>query len=458
MKKNMFNHKPEALIFYSFLLAIMVGTVLLKLPFSSKNNPLPWIDALFLATSAVCVTGLSVVDVGTGLTLFGQIVILSLIQWGGLGIMTFSLLFLISIGKRISLHSQLCIQDLSQDMSFRNIKYSVFLILGMTFIIESLGAILLFFCLRPYHSFPFAVYSSIFHSVSAFCNAGISLYADNLMGFHKNPPVLLILMSLIILGGLGFIVIYEVGRIVMNKTRGNKKIPMSLHSRIALIGSVFFVLGVGLIVWFLESRGTMRSLPISYQILNALFLSVTSRTAGFNTIDTAMLSNPTLFLVIFLMFIGACPGSTAGGIKIHTFLSVAALVRNKLKGLEMASLFKRKIPEAIVDRALTIFISSCLLILIAVFLLQMAENLSISHTKVNPQEDFLDTLFEAVSAFGTAGLSTGITTYLSSWGKMIIVFLMLIGRIGPLTLGIALQTRQSRKIVYGFPNEEIIVS
>lgn len=458
MRKNLFNHKPEALIFYSFLLVVLIGTALLRMPFSSRNIPLSWIDALFMSTSAVCVTGLSVVDVGAGLTLFGQSIILILVQLGGLGIMTFSLLFLISIGKRVSLHSQLCIQDLSQDMSLRNIKYSVFLIFIMTFVVEFVGMCLLFLNFKNYHPFGFALYSSLFHAISAFCNAGFSLYSDSFVSFKGNPSIMLILMVLVVLGGLGFIVIYEVFRIVVNKTNRGRRAALSLHTKIALTGSVFFIVCGGFVVWLFESRGALRDMPVLYQIFNAIFLSITSRTAGFNTLDTASLSNPTLLFVIFLMFVGACPGSTAGGIKIHTLFSVAALVRNKMRGLGMSSLFKRKISPAIVDRAITIFISAFLIVLVAVFLLQITENNSISHLKVNPKEGFLDTLFEAVSAFGTVGLSTGITSSLSTGGKVIIIFLMFAGRIGPLTLGIALQMRQKRNIVYEFPNEEIVVS
>ncbi|MBN1869367.1 MAG: hypothetical protein JW847_02165 [Candidatus Omnitrophica bacterium] len=411
-----------------------------------------------MATSAVCVTGLSVVDLGKDLTLFGQAIILFLIQLGGLGIMTFSMLFLIFIGKRISLYSQLCVPDLSQDMGSKNVRYSVFLIFVMTFVIESVGAVLLFLNLKNYHSISFAAYSSIFHSISAFCNSGFSIYSDSLMRFNNNPNILLIMMTLIVLGGLGFIVIYDIVTIIRNKKRHNEKIFINLHTKIALAGSLFFIIFGAISIWLLENRGLMRDMPVAYQFFNSFFLSVTSRTAGFNTVDISLLSSPTLLLLISLMFIGGCPGSTAGGIKIHTFLSVFALIRNKMKGLEMASLFGRKIPNDTVDRALTIFISSLLIIFVAVFLLQLIENKLVPHLQVKLREGFLDFLFESVSAFGTVGLSTGATSYLSFWGKAITIFLMLIGRIGPLTLGIALQTRQKSKIVYEFPNEEIIVS
>ncbi|MFH1092997.1 MAG: TrkH family potassium uptake protein [Candidatus Omnitrophota bacterium] len=458
-QKSIFNHKqPEALIVYNFLLAIVIGSFLLKLPIASTKNALSWLDSFFMSTSAVCVTGLSVTDIGKDLTLFGQMVILFLIQIGGLGVMIFSLLFLILIGKKIALLSNLSIPHLSQDISFKNIKYSIFMIFIMTFFIESAGAILLFCNLKNYHPFIFAVYSSIFHSVSAFCNAGFSLYADNFIGFNNNPYVMLILMFLIVLGGLGFIVIYEAVRIILFKRSISKKISISLHTKIALTGSLFFIVFGAVIIWLLESQGILRSMPLSYKILNSFFLSITSRTAGFNSVNTSLLSNPTLILLLFLMFVGGCPGSTAGGIKIHTFFSVIALMRNKLRGLTMTSLFNRKIPDAVVGRALTIFLAAIFIIFIAVFLLQLTENVTIPHLEVNQKEAFLDTLFEVISAFGTVGLSTGTTLYLSSWGKGIIILLMFVGRIGLLTLGIALQMRQKRKLIYEFPVEEIIVS
>ncbi|MBI4845119.1 MAG: hypothetical protein HY810_01365 [Candidatus Omnitrophica bacterium] len=318
-QKSIFNHKPEALIFSSFFLAALIGAILLRLPVSCAKIPLSGIDALFMSVSAVCVTGLSVADIGKDLTLFGQLVILVLIQLGGLGIMTFSLLFLIAIGKKMPLYSKLCVPDLSQDVSFRNIKYSVFLIFAMALLIESAGAVLLFFDFRNHYTFPFAVYSSIFHSVSAYCNAGFSLYPDNLIGFNNNPYVMSILMYLIVLGGLGFVVIHEVSRVVFNKMRNDKKSRINLHSKIALTGSAGFVIMGAVIIWLLEKQGIMRDMPLSHQIFNSFFLSVTSRTAGFNTLEMSRLTNPTLFLLLSFMFIGGCPGSTAGGIKYILF-------------------------------------------------------------------------------------------------------------------------------------------
>lgn len=457
-QKILFSHNPERLILASFLLAIFIGGFLLKLPIASTRAALSWIDSFFMATSAVCVTGLSVADIGKDLTLFGQIVILVLMQLGGLGIMTFSLLFLILLGKKIGLHSNRQIPDLSQAINLKNIKYSIIMIFIMTFSIEAVGAFLLFLNLKHYHSFIFAVYSSVFHSVSAFCNGGFSLYSDNFIGFNNNPYVLTILMFLIVLGGLGFIVIYEAIRIISVKRMIIKRLSVSLQTKIALSGTLFFILFGAVVFYLIESQGIMRLMPLSHKIINSFFLSITSRTAGFNSVDTALLSNPTLILLLLFMFIGGCPGSTAGGIKIHTFFTLIALLRNKLNGLAMASIFKRKIPDPVVNRAITICLSSVLIIFIAVFLLQFTENGTMAHCDVKQKKEFLDTLFEVVSALGTVGLSTGTTLCLSSWGKGILILLMFVGRLGPLTLGIGLQMRQKRKPVYEFPSEEIVVS
>jgi len=457
-QESVLKHKPQAIIFRSFFLVILIGAILFKLPIASAKAPLSGIDALFMSTSAVCVTGLSIVDIGTDLTLFGQLVLLTLMQLGGLGIMTFSLLFLIFIGKKISLHFQMCIPDLFQDINLKNIRYCIFSIFIMTLLIESAGAFFLFLDLRNYHPVPFAVYSSIFHSISAFCNAGFSLYSDSFVRFNNNPYILIVMMSLIVLGGLGFIVIYEIFRIITKRQKPSVKTDISLHTKIALTGSFLFIIIGAVIVWILENQALLRNMPLSTQMLNSFFLSVTSRTAGFNTIHTSLLSNPTLLMVMFMMFVGACPGSTGGGIKMHVFFTLIALLRNKLKGLEMASLFKRKIPPAAVDRAVTILISSFLVVFIAVFLLQLTENILIAHAEIPQAEEFLDTIFESISAFGTVGLSTGTTAHLSFGGKAIIIFLMFVGRIGALTLGIALEMRQKDKITYEYPTEEIIVS
>ncbi|MEW5895864.1 MAG: TrkH family potassium uptake protein [Candidatus Omnitrophota bacterium] len=458
MKKNrtILNHNPEAMISFSFLLAILVGAILLKLPWATIHQPLSWIDAFFMSTSAVCVTGLTVIDVGRDLTLFGQLVILTLVQAGGLGIMTFSLIFLVMMGKRISLISRFSIPPLTQDINLQNVKFSLFFILTMTLIIEGIGAVLLFINLKQFHPFPFALYSAVFHSITAFCNAGFSLYSDSMIGFQNHPFILFILMGLIILGGLGFIVIYELFTVILHRRKDHRRLPLSLHTRIALSATAALLLTGGLVIWLLEGNNLLRGMPEEYKILNAFFLSVTSRTAGFTTVDLGGLSNAAVLLVSLLMFIGACPGSTGGGIKIHVFVTLLNHIRSKIRGFSSTNVFKRKIPDHIVERALAIFVYAISLLTIAIFVLQITENLD-SSTMV-ARERFLDTVFEAASAFGTVGLSTGLTPFLSYWSKIMVIILMFVGRIGPLTFGVALIIQQRRKIMYEFPEEDVVVS
>ncbi len=389
---------------------------------------------------------------------FGQMVILILIQVGGLGIMTFSLLFLVMLGKKMSLNSRLSIPTLSQEINLQNIKFALLVIFSFTIVIEGIGALLLFLNLR--HSVPFAeaVYSSIFHSIAAFCNAGFSIYSDNLTAFSSHPYILSVIMALIILGGLGFIVIYEIVDIALGKRNVVGKIVLSVHTRIALAGTAIFILGGAFFILLLEGGSLFAGMPAGDKVLNAFFLSVASRTAGFSTVDLGGLSNPALLLVAFLMFVGACPGSTAGGVKIHVFFALMAHIGSKIKGRSSTSIFKRNISSNILDRAATIFIYAIFLLVIAVFVLQITENLDSSQPVAVERGRFLDTLFEAVSAFGTVGLSTGLTAALSCWGKVIIMILMFIGRVGPLTLGIALHMQQQRKVVYEFPTEDVLIN
>lgn len=455
--RTYFTNRPETLIVYSFLSVIVIGAFLLSLPVASRVGRLSLIDALFMSTSAVCVTGLTLVDIGRNFTLFGQLVLLCLIQLGGLGIMTFSLLFLVLIGRKVSLRSRRSIVNLSPNIDLQNFKYSLSVIFIMAFVIEAIGASLLFLHFKNIHSVLFAAYSSVFHSISAFCNAGFSLYSDSFVRFNNQPYVLFVMIGLIVLGGLGFIVIDELINFY-KKRRQSSRLPLSLHTKIALIGSLFFTAFGFCFIWSLERSNLFADMPSGQQFLNALFLSVTSRTAGFNTVETSLLANPTLFFVIILMFVGGCPGSTAGGIKIHTAVSLIAFAKDKLKGLSMASIFNRKIPNDVVDRAMTVLVVSSLIVMCSFFVIEIAQSVHTPHILVGRKEDFLDLLFESISAFGTVGLSTGATSKLTFLGKIITILLMFSGRLGPLTIGIALQIRQKKKIKYEFPQEEIMIN
>ncbi len=446
--------KPEKIIVYSFLGAILLGTLLLMAPFATKSGHMPVTDAIFTATSAVCVTGLSVVDIGSDLTFWGQVIILLLIQAGGLGIMTFSVLFFIMLGRRTSLTTRLSISNISLKIDTLNLKRTLKIVVLTTFIFETIGAMFLFTRFNDIHPIPFAVFSSIFHAVSAFCNAGFSLYSDSLSRFSGSFFVPSVMIALIVLGGLGFMVINEL-LLWGESVKKHEKIRISLHTKIALTGTAALLLIGTAIIWPLESQNLLASYSPAHKFMNSLFLSVTARTAGFNTVNTALLSDATLFFLLFLMFVGGCPGSTAGGIKINTFMVLCALVAGKLKGTSSTSVYNRKIPSTVIDKTLMIFAASLLLLFSFLFMMLIVEKGGLSHA--SSRGGFLEIFFETTSAFGTVGLSTGITPMLTVSGKLLLVLLMFAGRIGPITLGIALHTRRKKDVKYDYAEEEIMV-
>ncbi len=457
VNNRFFNHNPEALILCSFFLAILTGGLLLKLPLASQPGlSLSWIDAFFMSTSATCVTGLSVVDIGTKLTFFGQIVILVLIQIGGLGIMTLSLLFIMLIGRRASLTTRGCLATLSNEIDLHRIRLATFKIFIYTITLETIGAILLFLYLRQKHETGFAIYSSIFHAVSAFCNAGFGLYTESLTYFQHSTYVQCIIMTLIILGGIGFIVINNMFTLLLKKKNSPFKTHM-LHTKIALLGTLFLIVFGTLMIWLLERTNILSHMTLPYQFLNAAFLSVTSRTAGFNTIVTSSLSNGTLFFIIGLMFIGGCPGSTAGGVKVNTVFVLICFVVSQFKGAGSASFSKRKISTDIIYKSAAIILTSVALIMFAVFILQISESINQHCIPGQERGNFIVLLFEAVSAFGTVGLSAGMTSALSGLSKCVLIVLMFIGRIGPLTLAFALQRISNKTSAFEYPEEDIFI-
>lgn len=402
-------------------------------PFASSTTAaVPWVDALFTATSAVCVTGLTTIDVGSRLSGAGQVILLLLIQLGGLGILTLSLLFVASLGVKVSFAVKLSVESLTPSLARRRMLMALAFVVSVTLLIEAVGAVFLFFFMRRIPEAEATVFQAVFHAVSAFCNAGFSLYPDNLFRFRESWPVLLVIMGLIIAGGFGFVPLDEMGRFIFLRKSGPKQ--LTLQTKVALAGTLLLI-GAGTVVFLiLEAGSGFRELPGHAKVLNSLFLAVTPRTAGFNVVDTGSLTDATLFVVLALMFIGGCPGSTAGGVKVHTFFTVLAMLRAQLMSLRAPSLFSRKIPEVVLGKAITIFVSSFVAVNAGVFLLLLTEGLSRPHREMS--SEFLDIFFEAVSAMGTVGLSTGITPQLSSGGKIVLCVLMFIGRVGPLTAGL----------------------
>jgi len=423
----------------SFLATIFIGTLLLTFPTATTDGRgASFIDALFTSTSATCVTGLIVQDTPTYFSGFGQLVILVLIQLGGIGIMSYSA-FLALLFGRFTLGQRGMLQDMMEED--RNILGMIVYVFKMTFVIEFVGAVILFLRWIFVYKNPLqAIYLSIFHSVSAFCNAGFSLFSNSLENYAGDPLVNIIIMALIISGGIGFIVVYEITRKI-NKPRRT----LTTHSRLVLTTSALLVIIGFIALFFIEFDGAFLNYPLTAKLWGALFQSVTPRTAGFNTIPIASLSAISLTIMMILMFIGASPGSTGGGIKTSTFAILLLSLKNILMGKEDIEVFKRMIPSTVVYKALAIVVGA-LLLLTSIFMLLLA-----FETK-----PFLPLLFEAVSAFGTVGLSMGITPDLTIIGKLLIIILMYGGRLGPLTLGFAL-TRVMRKEKIEYPEAKVLI-
>lgn len=440
---------PVRLLIGSFLGLILTGTLLLKLPAATPpGQPITWIDALFTAASAACVTGLAVRDTGTGFTLFGQLVILGLFQAGGLGVMTFSLFILALFRGRFS-QSQRYLFEQTLGGSGRAQVWPVLrLVIFFTFITEAAGALLLFARWLPEMGAAPGAYHAVFHAVSAFCNAGFSLRPDSLTAWRGDAWVIGTVSALIILGSLGFITVYET---VQWSRRGR---PLSVHSKLALVVSAaLLILGTGLI-WFLEGGRSFAGMGLAEQGLAAWFQSVT-RTAGFNSVDFAVLSPATLFLMILLMFIGGSPGSCAGGIKTTTFGVLILAMVTRLRGHAHVNLFRRTLGQLTVRNTLTAAVGATIGMIPALFALLLIEGRQQSLTE--ERLFFLDYLFETVSALATVGLSTGTTPSLSPAGRLLVTLLMFCGRLGPLTLAGALASAQGANDDWRYPEEEVMV-
>lgn len=426
----------------SFALVIAGGTLLLSLPFAHSGEPVSFLDALFTSTSAVCVTGLTVVDIGTRFSPAGQAVVLALIQVGGLGLMTFAVFVGVLLGRKVAFTDRMVIQGSMHHTPKAGVRRLVRHVLAFTLAVEAAGAALLWLRFRGQYAAGEAIWQSVFHSVSAFCNAGFGLLADNLVRYRGDVLVNLVVTGLIVAGGLGFLVNMELWDQARLRLRGIRAPLLTLHARLALTVTAALLLGGTVAFLALEWGNVLRDLPLGERVLAAWFQSVTPRTAGFNTIDYGQVSSDTLFFTIFLMFVGASPGSTGGGIKTTTFGLLMALVVARWRGRGRATVFHRTIPHAVMDRALTLALLAWALVSLAIGLLAAIETRGVPVGEAKPR--FLALMFEAVSAFGTVGLSTGITASLSGAGKLVLVALMYVGRVGPLTLVLAVGPRPSR--------------
>lgn len=432
--------RPAHYLLLGFAAAIITGAVLLYLPASANGSHLSFVDALFTSTSAVCVTGLIVVDTGTKFTNFGQMVILTLIQLGGLGIMTFSVFFMILLGRRISFRGRMAIHDSFSHSPFKNFSGMLKAIFALTFAVEALGAVGL--TLEFLRNFPVrrAIYLAVFHSISAFCNAGFSLFPDSLIRYQNSVGVNVIFMALIVLGGLGFLVLIDLPALIDNRR------SLSLHSKIVLITTGALIFVGAFFIFIAEYHNQLAGLPMKGKILASFFQSITPRTAGFNTLDYAKLTHATLFFTLFLMFVGASPGSCGGGIKTSTFSVLLLLVWRRIHGHRRVSVLQRTLPQGVTDRVIVITFLAFVTVFIATLVVMMIESWAVPFGKASWH--LINGLFEVVSAFGTVGLSTGITPILSSYSKVVLVVVMYLGRVGPASVAFSMGPQEEEHYQY----------
>ncbi|MGQ0714144.1 MAG: TrkH family potassium uptake protein [Gemmatimonadaceae bacterium] len=446
---------PPQLFVSSFLILIGLGAVGLRtLPGLYTREPLGWTDAIFTAASAVCVTGLIVVDTATYFTTAGQAFLLLLIQLGGLGMITFTTLIILALGRRLSLrHEQLVSPgaEVAPQIRARSLTRTV---VQFTLLVEAAGAVVLYAAWVPRFGWKAAAWPAVFHSVSAFCNAGFSIFSNSLIGLQRSPVVLVIIMLLIVAGGLGFLTIEE-ANLWRRARRAGPRFRLSLHSRLALATTAVLIVAGWALFTIFEWGATLAELPFPHRLVNSLFLSVTSRTAGFNSIDYASATDSTNFLTILLMFVGGSPGSTAGGVKTTTIALLVLLAWTRFRGRETTNAWGRTIPEETLQRAVGLALTAFALLTACIFLYTYTEHTGIAEGHAR----FLPIMFEAASAFNTVGLSMGATPTLSEAGKWITIFLMFVGRVGPLTFAaaLALAAHRRRRDNYRYAYEDVVV-
>ncbi len=460
-KKNFIqrqNLHPAQILVGGFLIVIILGTFLLSLPISTNSGePTPLIDALFTTTSAVCVTGLAVVNTAMHWSPFGKLVILFCIQIGGLGFMTLVSMIFIVLGKKITLKSRLIMQEaLNFDTTAGIVRFTMHIVKG-TLIVEGLGAFLLAFVFVPEHGFMKGIAFSIFHSISAFCNAGFDLVGtSSLTPYVGNGLVNIVIMLLIVVGGLGFSVWLDSIKMIKTKLKSPKHFTwkqaihkMTLHTRLVWVLTIgLLLLGfISILLLEFNNPATLGELTLKEKLYASMFQSVSPRTAGFNTIDLAGMTDTSKIITIALMFIGGSPAGTAGGIKTVTLGVLVLCGISTIRGNEQTTVFKRRIPFQIIARSLTIIMISVMVVFGVIGVLSLSEDFT-----------FMEILFESVSAFATVGTTLGITPLLSMAGKITIIIVMFIGRLGPITMAMALMVKQSKnKGNVQYPEEKVMV-
>lgn len=445
MKKKSFPTPTQVLVIV-FLGVILIGSLLLHLPITHEpGQKVSYIDALFTATSAVCVTGLVVVDTATTFNYIGEIIILLLIQIGGIGFVTFATLFTVLLGRKVGIRERLLLSEEYNQPKLQGMVKLLLTVIYTTLFFEAIGFLLFSLRFVPYWGWKKGLYYSLFHSVSSFSNAGFDLFGDispfsSFTSYVNDPWVNLISSVLIIAGGLGFIVVWD-----LINYRHHKH--LSLHTKIVLLATTLLLIGGTLVILIIEwtNPDTLAKLPFHGKWLSAYFQSVTTRSGGISTLDIAAMYPATLFFIVILMFIGASPGSTGGGIKVTTWLTIILAAWSMTRDKGDVTIFRRRIPHHQVYKALTILVMAIVLVVVVTMLITIFEHTSL-----------MMALFETTSAFGTVGLSMGLTPHLTWMSKWLIIVTMFAGRLGPLTLGFALARRQTPP-AFKYPEESTLI-
>ncbi|MBI5682110.1 MAG: hypothetical protein HZC45_02915 [Deltaproteobacteria bacterium] len=439
---------PSQIITLGFLGIILIGTIILALPISSAKDSLTLVDALFTSTSAVCVTGLIVIDTPNDLSMFGQIATLLLIQIGGLGYMTSATILSIVVGKKVGLKQRLVLQEALNVLSLEGLIRFTKGVLKVTFLFELIGAVLLSIRFAMDMDIFKAIYFGIFHSISAFNNAGFSLFSNNLMGYRNDIFSNIVITGLIIIGGIGFLVISDVYKYTRREVT-----RLSTHTKLVIsVTSTLIVSGTTAILLFeYFNPQTFASFSLKSNLLTAYFHSISARTAGFNTIDISLMQSSTLFLIIMLMAVGASPGGTGGGMKTTTFGVMMIGLWSTIRGHTDTVFFERRVSHELITRAYAIGAMAFLVVNISTLLLLLEE-----------KSDYLHTLFEAVSAFATVGLSVGdggvrsLSALFTDMGKLTVALTMFIGRVGPLTMGMAV-IKKAEMVRLRYPEGKVLI-
>ncbi|WLF84070.1 TrkH family potassium uptake protein [Moraxella sp. ZY210820] len=439
LKKEKINLSPPSMLALSFAVCILLGTILLKLPIT-QNYDISWVEALFTTVSAVTITGLSVVNIGETFTMTGQLIILALMQIGGLGFMTFAILAVLSFSKKVALKQQLMAQDSLDQTSLAKVGFIAKGVFLYTLFFEFIGFSILTYIWSWYFPIKDAMYYALFYSVSAFNNAGFSLFSDSLVSTVYSPLLFMTISVLYMIGGLGFLVLMDI-------KRHKKWKRLSTNSKIILSGVLCLNVFAFLMIWLMEAKNpaTLGAMSFGDQAIHAWFQATVPRSAGFNSIHTGEMMPSSSFLTMLLMFIGGGSLSTAGGIKVGTFVILCISTLSFLRRQDEVYIFKHAIPQNTILKALAVTLITCAMICIGMFLILIFE----------PKQNYLDLMFEVVSASCTVGLSRGITGDLSNPSLFILMILMFMGRLGPLTLAYLLATSRKSRIQHAEADVQI---